>query len=67
MALKEDFERGYLVELITPKELDLSRSFYFLWHKQKYQTAGMKAFLALCRKITEHVSRSDEVNLSELV
>ena len=67
LALKEDFERGYLVELNTPKELDLSRSFYFLWHKQKYQTAGMIAFLALCRKITEHVSRSDEVNLSELV
>lgn len=62
LALREAFRRGSLVPLETP-ELDLRRQFRFLWHKQKYQTAGMREFLALCRSLTEGVKRSDEIPL----
>lgn len=62
LALKDAFRRGSLVPLSTP-DLDLGRYFYFLWHKQKYQTAGMREFLVLCRSMTAGVERSDQVNL----
>lgn len=62
LALKDAFRRGSLVPLATPG-LKLDRYFYFLWHKQKYQTAGMRAFLALCKSFTAGVERSDQVNL----
>lgn len=62
LALKDAFRRGSLVPLATPG-LDLGRYFYFLWHKQKYQTAGMREFLALCRSMTAGVERSDQVDL----
>lgn len=66
LALKVDFELGTLVPL-TISSLDLSRYFYFLWHKQKYQTAGLCAFIKLCRQVTEGVERSDQVNLADIV
>lgn len=62
LALKDAFRRGSLVPLDTP-ELDLRRYFYFLWHRQKYQTASMREFLALCREMTDGLSRSDEIDL----
>lgn len=62
LALKDAFRRGSLVPLATPA-LDLGRYFYFLWHKQKYQTAGMREFLGLCRNMTAGIERSDQVNL----
>jgi len=62
LALKDAFRRGSLVPLATP-ELDLGRYFYFLWHKQKYQSAGIREFLALCRIMTAGIERSDQVNL----
>jgi len=62
LALKDAFRRGSLVALATP-QLNLSRYFYFLWHKQKYQTAGMREFLALCREMTAGAARSDLVDL----
>lgn len=65
LALKDAFRRGSLVPLATPG-LDLGRFFYFLWHKQKYQTTGMKEFLNLCRRFTADVERSDLVNLPEI-
>jgi DNA-binding transcriptional LysR family regulator len=65
LALKDAFRRGSLVPLATPS-LDLGRYFYFLWHKQKYQTAGMREFLALCRSMTAGVERSDQVNLPDI-
>lgn len=65
LALKDAFRRGSLVPIATPS-LDLSRFFYFLWHKQKYQTTGMREFLDLCKRLTAGVNRSDLVNLSEL-
>lgn len=65
LALKDAFRRGSLVPLATPA-LDLGRYFYFLWHKQKYQTAGMREFLALCRHMTAGIARSDQVNLPHI-
>ena len=65
LALKDAFRRGSLVALATPN-LDLGRYFYFLWHKQKYQTTGMREFLTLCRELTDGVERSDLVNLPDI-
>ncbi|HEY3299628.1 MAG TPA: LysR family transcriptional regulator [Methylophilaceae bacterium] len=65
LALKDAFRRGSLVPLATPS-LDLGRFFYFLWHKQKYQTTGIREFLDLCKRFTAGVDRSDLVNLPEI-
>ena len=65
LALKDAFRRGSLVPISTPS-LDLSRFFYFLWHKQKFQTTGIREFLDLCRRLTIGVERSDLVNLPEI-
>jgi len=62
LALRDAFRRGSLVPVETP-ELDLSRQFYFIWHKQKYQTSAMREFLELCRSFTAGVRRSDEIVL----
>ena len=66
LALHEAFRRGSLVPIATPY-LDLHRQFQFVWHKQKYQTAGMREFLALCRTLTAGVTRSDEIQLPLIV
>lgn len=66
LALKDAFRRGSLVPLATP-QLDLGRYFYFLWHKQKYQTTGIREFLAACRKLTAGANRSDEVDLPQIL
>ncbi|MFJ5445804.1 LysR family transcriptional regulator [Methylobacillus methanolivorans] len=62
LALKDDIARGNLVALATP-ELDLKRQFMFVWHKKKYQTAAVRAFLNHCRLLTRDVQRSDEINI----
>lgn len=62
LALKDAFRRGSLVPLATP-QLDLGRLFHFVWHRQKYQTAGMREFIASCKKLTAGVERSDQVEL----
>ena len=62
LALRDAFRRGSLVPIETP-QLDFRRQFRFLWHKQKYQSAGMREFLALCRSLTAGVKRSDEIPL----
>ena len=61
LALREAFRRGSLVPIATP-ELDLSRHFQFVWHKRKFQTSGMREFVALCREMTAGVARSDEID-----
>ena len=63
LALREAFRRGSLVAIETP-ELDLLRYFQFLWHKRKFQTAGMREFIVLCRAMTAGVKRSDEIEWS---
>ncbi len=65
LALKDAFRRGSLVPISTPN-LNLSRFFYFLWHKQKYQTTGIREFLDLCKSLTVGIERSDLVNLPEI-
>ena len=60
LALREAFRRGSLVAIETP-ELDLRRYFHFLWHKKKFQTTGMREFVALCRAMTAGATRSDEI------
>lgn len=65
LALKDAFRRGSLVPLSTPN-LDLGRFFYFMWHKQKYHTTGIREFLNLCKRFTADVDRSDLVNLPEI-
>jgi len=62
LALKDAFRRGSLVSLDVPS-IKLNRFFYFLWPKKKYQTSGMKQFLALCKEMTKGLERSDQVNL----
>jgi DNA-binding transcriptional LysR family regulator len=60
MALREAFRRGSLVAVETPW-LDLRRRFHFLWHRQKFHTAGMKAFLDLCREMTAGAQRGEDI------
>jgi DNA-binding transcriptional LysR family regulator len=63
LALREAFRRGSLVAIETP-ELDLRRHFHFLWHRRKFQTAGMREFIALCRTMTAGIERSDQIEWS---
>ena len=65
LALRDAFRRGSLVAVETP-QLDLTRQFYFIWHRQKYQTAAMREFLEMCRELTAGVSRSDEIVLPSI-
>jgi len=60
LALREAFRRGSLVPIEVP-ELDLRRHFHFLWHRRKFQTPGMREFIALCRTLTAGVERSDQI------
>ena len=61
LALREAFRRGSLVAIATP-QLDLLRNFQFVWHRRKFQTAGMREFVGLCRAMTAGVKRSDEID-----
>ncbi|WP_184040249.1 LysR family transcriptional regulator [Chitinivorax tropicus] len=49
LALEDALGRGSLIALPTPW-FDLRRHFYFVLHKQRYLTAGVKQFLALCQQ-----------------
>ncbi|MDQ3261903.1 MAG: LysR substrate-binding domain-containing protein [Pseudomonadota bacterium] len=66
LALKESFRRGSLIELKLA-ELDLSRKFHFLLHRQKYRTPGIDAFLMLCREVSSKAARSDEIVIQRSV
>ncbi len=65
LALRDAFRRGSLVALETP-ELDLRRRFYFIWHKQKYQSSAMREFVELCRNFTAGAERSDCIRLPDI-
>jgi DNA-binding transcriptional LysR family regulator len=60
LALREAFRRGSLVPILTP-ELDLRRHFHFVWHQRKFQTAGMREFIGLCKTMTAGVESSDQI------
>ncbi len=66
LALRDAFRRGSLVPIATP-ELDLGRQFHFIWHRQKFVTAGMREFLQHSRQFTAGKRRSDELDLGEFL
>lgn len=49
ITLQEAFRRGSLLPLYAPQR-DWMRRFYFILHKQKYRTAGIRNWLALCQE-----------------
>lgn len=49
LAVAPRMERGELIMLKTPF-WTLTRSLYILTHKQKYQSPGLKQFLAFCKR-----------------
>lgn len=62
LALREAFRRGSLVPIRTP-DLDLQRNFQFLWHRNKYRTAALRAFHAACLSMSAGAKRSDLIDL----
>ncbi|NLF54225.1 MAG: LysR family transcriptional regulator [Thauera phenolivorans] len=62
LALRDAFRRGSLVPIETP-ELDLRRSFSFVWHRGKYHSAAMRRFIDDCRTFTGGARRSEEIAL----
>jgi len=60
LALRDAFRRGSLVPLEVPG-VDLGRRFQFAWHRGKYHTAAIRAFLAACKRLTAGARRSDEI------
>lgn len=48
ITLEEAFRRGNLVPLRAP-ERSFKRSFYIILHREKYQSAGVKHWIELCR------------------
>lgn len=62
LALRDAFRRGSLVPLEVPG-VDLGRRFQFAWHRGKYHTAAIRAFLAACKRLTAGARRSDEIAL----
>ncbi|PCJ40529.1 MAG: LysR family transcriptional regulator [Moraxellaceae bacterium] len=51
MALEDAFQRGSLVKLTTPKR-SFKRRFYFVLHKQKYQSSVIERWIQLCETYT---------------
>ncbi|ALO47259.1 LysR substrate-binding domain-containing protein [Pseudohongiella spirulinae] len=49
ITLQEAFRRGSLLPLYAPQR-DWMRRFYFILHKQKYRTAGIRNWLTLCQE-----------------
>lgn len=62
LALRDAFRRGSLVPVLTPT-LDLRRTFNFVWHREKFHSAGLRAFLALCREFSAGALTSDQIKL----
>ncbi|MDF1763266.1 MAG: LysR family transcriptional regulator [Oleibacter sp.] len=48
MTLEDELLRGDLVKLPTPSR-DLKRQLYIILHKQKHRSAGIEAWIELCR------------------
>jgi len=47
ITLEDAFKRGSLVRLPVPQR-DFERQFYFILHQQKFRTAGIEQWMALC-------------------
>ena len=51
VVLADAFKRGSLVPLTVPEHRQFDRQFYFILHKQKYRSAGIDAWIELCRQL----------------
>ncbi|EMP55759.1 LysR family transcriptional regulator [Marinobacter santoriniensis NKSG1] len=51
VVLVDAFKRGSLVPLSVPSHRHFDRHFYFILHKQKYRSAGIDAWIELCRAL----------------
>ena len=51
VVLEDAFKRGSLVPLAVPEHRKFDRQFYFILHKQKYRSAGIDAWMKLCRQL----------------
>lgn len=51
VVLADAFRRGSLVPLSVPEHRRFDRQFYFILHKQKYRSAGIDAWIDLCRRL----------------
>lgn len=51
VVLADAFRRGSLVPLNVPAHRHFDRHFYFILHKQKYRSAGIDAWIDLCRQL----------------
>ncbi|MDC0663468.1 LysR family transcriptional regulator [Marinobacter sp. SS21] len=51
VCLEDAFRRGNLVPLEVPDYRRFDRQFYFILHKQKYRSAGIDRWMALCREL----------------
>lgn len=51
VCLADAFRRGSLVPLTVPPHRTFDRTFYFILHKQKYRSAGIDRWMALCRDL----------------
>ncbi|MDE3022027.1 MAG: LysR family transcriptional regulator [Pseudomonadota bacterium] len=63
LALREAFRRGSLAEVKT-EGLDLRRQFHFIWHRHKFHTLGIQAFIELCQTVTHGAVKSDDILLN---
>jgi len=51
VVLADAFKRGSLVPLTVPAHRRFDRQFYLILHKQKYRSAGIDAWIELCRQL----------------
>ena len=47
ITLEDAFKRGSLIRLPVPHR-DFQRQFYFILHRQKFRSAGIEQWMALC-------------------
>ncbi|MCG8518716.1 MAG: LysR family transcriptional regulator [Pseudomonadales bacterium] len=59
VCLEDAFRRGNLVELAVPEHRRFDRQFYFILHKQKYRSAGIDRWMALCRELEHYDGLSE--------
>ena len=50
LTLEEAFRRGSLVHLPAPHR-NWTRQFYFILHKNKYRSRGIRDWIAMCRQV----------------
>ena len=52
ITLQDAFKRGSLIPLNIPQR-DFHRQFYLILHKNKYRSAGIQNWMALCQRYSE--------------